>query len=111
MAIKPKYYSIEVSTKIGNTEFCLFFRENICLKGKENVSVPHDHSKNYELRYISAGTGGQTVEGEHFTTRTGDLLLIHPNECHFQSVEDTSDNLEQYGIRFVLKNIEMWLCQ
>ena len=103
MSIKLEYFSIEVSAKLGNIEFHFFFSENNCVYGKKSVSLPHHHGKNYELRYISAGTGGQNVEGEHVGTKAGDLLLIHPEECHFQTDEDTSEDLKQYGLRFFIK--------
>lgn len=103
MASKLNSFSIEIPAKLGNIEFHFFFSEDNCTFGKNNVSLPHTHGKNYELRYISAGSGGQNVNGEHIRTRAGDALLIHPEEVHFQSTEDTSDDLRQYGLRFYVK--------
>ena len=84
MAIKLSSFSIEVPAKLGNIEFHFFFSEHNCVGGKNCVSLPHHHGKSYELRYISEGFGGQNVEGEHVRTRAGDILLIHPEEHHFQ---------------------------
>ena len=103
MAFKLSFFSIEVPAKLGNIEFHFFFSERNCVSGKESVSLPHHHGKNYEMRYVSEGFGGQNVEGEHVRTRAGDILLIHPEELHFQRDEDTSDDLKQYGIRFLVK--------
>ena len=95
-------FSIEIPASLGNNRLSFLVSENIHAIQRECISVPHNHG-NYELRYIASGTGNQIIEETEFKTSAGDVLLLHPNEYHYQTEDAISSDLAQYSFCFLIK--------
>ncbi len=95
-------FSLEIPTQVSNLKIIFFVSDRLYAFGENCASGPHNHG-DYELRYTVAGNGIQTVDKSLYPVSAGDLILIRPNEYHYQSRERICSDLEQYSLRFSIK--------
>lgn len=70
------------------------------------TSYPLHWHEEMELIYVVSGTGSITVQAEHFTVQTGDMVVIAPHNVH--SIEQLGDNTMAYfNILFRLSMLDM----
>lgn len=69
-----------------------------------NGGIPEHHHEPEETYFIISGTGKMTVEGKTFSVKTGDLILIRPNEKHslFNDSEDSLNIMYVYAPKIVV---------
>ena len=96
-------FSLEIPVQMGNLKLYFFINENIRVCGTECISVPHNHGKCYELRYVSAGHGIQVINDTDLEITAGDWILLHPGENHYQPANTVGEDLVQYSFRFSVK--------
>lgn len=69
------------------------------------VSYPLHWHEEMELIYVVSGCGNITVQAEHFTVRTGDIVVIPPQRVH--SIEQLADRpMEYFNILFRLSLLD-----
>ncbi len=95
-------YALQLPIQIGGLKVTVYVHEKSYVTGEECLSLPHNHG-DYELRYICQGKGNQIVENEMIRTEAGDILLIHPQEFHYQTMDYATQDLAQFSFRFSLK--------
>ena len=95
-------YALQLPILIGGLKATVYVHEKSYVLGEECRSLPHNHG-DYELRYICQGKGNQIVEYETIRTESGDILLIHPQEFHYQTMDSATQDLEQFSFRFSIK--------
>ncbi|MBQ8213884.1 MAG: helix-turn-helix domain-containing protein [Clostridia bacterium] len=99
----PRIISIETPVQIGNINTYFYLNEKLYSCGEECISVPHNHGKSYELRFVASGSGNQIINDKKIDLETGDWILIHPHEMHYQLEQSVTNALCIYSIRFSLK--------
>lgn len=95
--------SLEIPVEIETLKFCFFMNENIRVCGHDGSSIPHNHGKYFELRYVSSGHCVQVINDSKLKIQAGDWVLIYPDENHYQPINEISENLIQYSFRFFIK--------
>lgn len=98
----PLFFALQIPAQFGNVKITYLISENSYTKGESCTSYPHCHD-DYELRYLTAGSGVQIINGNRYELKTGDLLVLHPGEYHNQPNDAFSTDIEQYSIRFSVK--------
>jgi len=99
---KDLYSSVEVPVRLGNQKLFFFLNNRIHAVGSGCRCDPHDHSF-FEIQYTNRGKGRFFINKEPHEVSTGDMLLIHPSEWHYQTPRDVSAETAQYRIRFTVK--------
>lgn len=101
--LKKQPFSLNIPTTLCDVKLTFHISEILRASDFDCVSVPHNHG-DYELRYITSGSANQVILGEEIKTRSGDLIVLHPGETHYQTEDAISTNLVQYSIRVAVKN-------
>ncbi len=96
-------FSLELPTQFGFVKIVFFVTEN-CHVGANNCSSAMHCHDDYELRYVAAGTGNQTIIESNYTSSAGDIILLHPDEYHNQFEDGCSKDFSQYSIRFSIRH-------
>ena len=96
-------FSLEIPVKLGNLYLSFWVTETLHAVNEECISLPHNHGSHYEIRYIVKGSGKQVIGETLIEANPGDLILIYPGEYHYQAGEGVTPELEQYNLRFFLK--------
>ncbi len=104
MAETKTEFSIEIPIQIEQLKLFFFISPKTTAIGTKSANFPHNHGKFYELRYVARGEYIQYVESESFLLRAGDIILIQPNEYHYQKDCECSDDLLQLSLRFFVKS-------
>jgi len=94
---------MNVPVSLCNTKLSFHITEELRVSGLSCVSQPHNHG-DWELRYLTSGTGNQVIGNNELETRSGDIILLQPGITHYQTEDETSPNLLQYSIRIAIKN-------
>ena len=101
--LKKLPFSLNVPVNICAIKLNFHISELLRASGSDCVSAPHNHG-DFEMRYLASGSANQIIKGEDIFTRSGDIILLHPGETHYQTEEATTSNLVQYSIRISIKN-------
>lgn len=94
---------MNVPVTLCDAKLVFHISEILRVCGSDCASPPHNHG-DWELRYITSGTGNQVIGGEEIKTRSGDVLILAPKKTHYQTEESITNNLVQYSIRVAIKN-------
>ena len=95
----PIPFAVEIPDWLGNVRVTYYVTENCRTRGQDCQSIRHNHV-DYEVRYVAAGTGNQTVGETFFPLGAGDLILLHPGEYHIQTESPLSPDSLQFSFRF-----------
>jgi len=95
----PSYMEIPIT--MGHVKAFFYFNENLLLE-KYTSSNPHNHP-DFEMHYIASGKDFHIAGHNEFLTQKGDMVVLHPNEYHFQRMGDSRENFSQYCVRFAIK--------
>ncbi|MBR7098711.1 MAG: AraC family transcriptional regulator [Clostridia bacterium] len=98
----PLFFALQIPAQFGNVKITYLISENCHTRGEACTSYPHCHD-DYELRYLTAGSGVQIINGNRYPLKKGELLVLHPGEYHNQPNDAFSPDIEQYSIRFSVK--------
>ena len=96
-------FSLNIPVTLCEAKLNFHISESLRASGAECVSAPHNHG-DYELRYLTSGNANQIIKGEELKTHSGDLIILHPGETHYQTEDAITSNLVQYSIRIAVKN-------
>ena len=92
--------AMQVPVELGYLKFNFFIFSNArvdpCI-----CDIPHNHI-NYELHCIASGSCTFTVNDQLYNVKSGDLLLIPPQEYHGLIKSNPSDDFSQYTFFFSL---------
>lgn len=95
-------FNIRIPVTLCNLKLTFHITENIRLAGSRWISSPHSH-KDWELKYMTSGSGNQIVETTDVPLRSGDLLLLHPGQMHYNNVNENSADCVQYNFRISMR--------
>ena len=103
--LKTIPYSLNIPVNISGLKLSFYITEILRSNGLECVSPPHTHG-DFEFKYLTSGNSTQVIEDDEIRTKSGDIIILHPGESHYQTEDVVSPNLVQYSIRFGIKNRE-----
>ena len=103
MSISKNPFSLYFPVKLGCLKLFAFIDENLHVEGGECFSKPHSHHI-YELRYIESGECTQLIDGTPFISKAQDLILVKPDEYHYQKGIDPNGQNSQFSIRFQINH-------
>lgn len=95
-------FSLQIPVKVGYLDALFFINENLCVVGDECVSTLHNHH-DYEIRYVARGKCRQIIANEIFTADAGEIMLVRPQEYHFQKPCEGGEENLQYNVRFSVR--------
>ncbi len=98
MPIRKNPFSLYFPIKLGCLDLFVFLDENLLMENEECVSKPHSHHI-YELRFVESGVCQQIINDTVYNARQNSLILIRPNEFHYQKYVEGMTS-KQFGIRF-----------
>ena len=98
-------FNLSIPAALCDVKLTFHLCENIRLTGTKCISPPHTHN-DWEIRYVTSGSANVSIENTPMQTKSGDLIIFHPGEMHFQNEADTSEDLVQYTFRFSLRKSE-----
>lgn len=101
--LKTLPFSLNIPTSLCDVKLNVHLSELMRVSGALCASAPHNHG-DYELRYLTSGSSNQVIRGDEITLHSGDIVLLHPGETHYQTEESITPNLVQYSIRILVKN-------
>lgn len=101
--LKKLPFSLNIPVTICDVKLIFHISELLRVNGTDCASPPHNHG-DYELRYLTSGNANQIIEAEEIRTHSGDIILLHPGETHYQTEDAITPNLVQYSIRLAIKN-------
>ncbi len=101
--IQPLPFFVNIPISISSTKLIFHITESMHAIGADCVSPPHNHS-DFEICYLSSGTGKQVIGSDEIKLRSGDILVLHPRVTHYQTEDGISQNLTKYSIRLSIND-------
>lgn len=103
MSISKNPFSLYFPVKLGCLKLLAFIDENLHVEDDECLSKPHSHHI-YELRYIESGECTQILNGIPLILAEQNVILVKPDEYHYQKNIDPNNQNSQFSIRFQIEN-------
>ena len=101
--LKSFPFSLNIPVKICDVKLNFHISETMRVSGLLCASSPHNHG-DFELRYITSGKTNHIIQGKEVNLHSGDVILLHPGETHYQTEDSITPNLVQYSLRISIKN-------
>lgn len=101
--LKKLPFSLNVPVTFCDVKLNFHLSEQMRVSGTSCASSPHNHG-DFELRYVTSGSSNQIIQGKEIMLHSGDLVLLHPGETHYQTEDSITPNLIQYSVRISIKN-------
>ncbi len=101
--LKKLPFSLNVPVNFCDVKLNFHLSEMMRVGGAMCASSPHNHG-DYELRYLTSGSSNQVIMGNEIILHSGDLVMLHPGETHYQTEDSITPNLVQYSLRISIKN-------
>ena len=101
--LKKMPFSLNVPVSFCDAKMFFHLSEQMRASGILCASSPHNHG-DYELRYLTSGSSNLIVLGNEYSLHSGDIIMLHPGETHYQTEDSITPNLVQYSLRISIKN-------